>query len=87
MNQGFKLRLRRRSFHQRGDEMLAQGVLGFQYQAERRTSGTTALGGLPIYLDLSVKLGLTAAIRRFVRVAGAQGWLDLQMEPPAKLVG
>jgi len=59
--------------------MLAQGVLGFQYQAERGTSGTTALGGLPIYLDLAVKLGLTAAIRRFVRVAGAQGWLDLQM--------
>ena len=59
--------------------MLAQGVLGFQYEAERSSTGVTSLAGLPLYLDLIQGSGLTAAIRRHVRVAGRQGWLDVQM--------
>jgi hypothetical protein len=31
---------------------MAQGALPFQYEAETAASGVTALGGLPIYLDL-----------------------------------
>jgi hypothetical protein len=59
--------------------MLAQGVLGFQYEAEGSSVGLTSLAGLPLYLDLIQASGLGAAIRQQVRVAGTQGWLDLQM--------
>jgi hypothetical protein len=59
--------------------MLAQGVLGFQYEAERSRGGLTSLAGLPVYLELVHSIGLASAIRRHVRVAGAQGWLDIQM--------
>jgi hypothetical protein len=59
--------------------MLAQGVLGFQYEAEPASAGLTSLAGLPLYLDLIHAGGLAEAIRHHVRVAGAQGWLDLQM--------
>jgi hypothetical protein len=58
---------------------MAQGVLGFQYQAESSASGVTALGGLGVYLDLIKTSGLVLAIRNHVRVAGGQGWLDVQM--------
>src|SRR5271166_1603762 len=59
--------------------MLAQGVLGFQYEAETSSGGLTSLAGLPLYLDLIHASGLGTAIRQQVRVAGAQGWLDIQM--------
>ena len=59
--------------------MLPQGVLGFQYESEPSTAGLTSLGGLPLYLDLIQASGLAAAIREQVRVAGTQGWMDLQM--------
>ncbi|MFP5228910.1 MAG: hypothetical protein ACLGXA_14925, partial [Acidobacteriota bacterium] len=47
-----------------GCGMLPQGVLGFQYEAERSSTGVTSLAGLPLYLDLIQSSGLTAAIRR-----------------------
>lgn len=59
--------------------MLPQGVLGFQYEADRSSGGLTSLAGLPLYLELIQAIGLGAAIRQRVRVAGAQGWLDIQM--------
>src|SRR5271166_6580470 len=59
--------------------MLAQGVLGFQYEAETSSGGLTSLAGLPLYLDLIHASGLGAAIRQQVHVAGGQGWLDIQM--------
>jgi hypothetical protein len=62
-----------------GCVMLAQGVLGFQYEQDRSSSGLTSLAGLPLYLDLIQASGLGAAIRQQVGVAGTQGWLDLQM--------
>jgi hypothetical protein len=58
---------------------MAQGVLGFQYVSDRSNSGLTALGGLPVYMDMVEQSGLATAIRRHIRVAGPQGWLDLQM--------
>ena len=54
-------------------------MLGFQYEAEQSNHGLTALAGLPLYLDLIRERGLVATIRERVRLAGAQGWLDLQM--------
>jgi hypothetical protein len=59
--------------------MLAQGVLGFQYEEEGSSTGLTSLAGLPLYLDLVKASGLGAAIQEHVRLAGSQGWLDIQM--------
>jgi len=59
--------------------MLPQGVLSFQYEADRSSGGLTSLAGLPLYLDLVQASGLSGAIREHVRVAGRQGWLDMQM--------
>ena len=59
--------------------MVAQGVLGFQYESDFSNNGLTSLAGLPLYLDLIDASGLGAAIRQQVHVAGAQGWLDIQM--------
>jgi len=59
--------------------MLAQGLLGFQYEAEGSSAGLTWLAGLPLYLDLVKATDLGAAVREHVCVAGSQGWLDIQM--------
>lgn len=59
--------------------MVAQGLLDFQYEGDHASTGLTSLGGLPLYLDLIQGSGLAAAIREQVRVAGQQGWLDVQM--------
>ena len=48
-------------------------------KAESSSGGLTSLAGLPLYLDLVQASGLGAAIRQHVRVAGRQGWLDIQM--------
>ena len=40
---------------------MAQGILPFKYEKEKTPSGMTALGGLPVYLDLSTVSGLTAS--------------------------
>jgi hypothetical protein len=59
--------------------MVAQGVLDFQYESDCSTRGLTSLAGLPLYLDLIHASGFVGAIREHVRVAGSQGWLDIQM--------
>ena len=43
--------------------MVAQGLLGFQYEADPSSYGLTSLGGLPLYFDLIKASGLGAAIR------------------------
>jgi hypothetical protein len=37
---------------------MAQGVLPFKYEEEKRESGMTALAGLPVYLDLARGAGI-----------------------------
>jgi len=59
--------------------MVAQGVLDFQYEADSSTRGLTSFAGLPLYFELIKTSGLGEAIRRHVRAAGRQGWLDIQM--------
>jgi hypothetical protein len=59
--------------------MLAQGLLDFQYESDSSSHGLTSLAGLPVYFDLIKASGLGAAIRQHLRVAGVQGWLDIQM--------
>ena len=58
---------------------MAQGILPFQYEAEKTGSGMTALAGLPLYLELAHASGLVDVLRRKVRVAGSQGWDDAQV--------
>jgi hypothetical protein len=60
INQGDSLRLRIDNYHQRGAQMVPQGVLGFQYEADRSSGGLTSLAGLPLYLDLIEAIGLGA---------------------------
>ena len=38
---------------------MEQGVLPFKYEAEKKTTGMTALAGLPAYLDLTKVAGLS----------------------------
>jgi len=46
-----------KNYHQRGESIMAQGVLPFKYEGEKKTTGMTALGGLPAYLDLAQVIG------------------------------
>jgi hypothetical protein len=57
---------------------MPQGVLSYKYEEEKKTSGMTALAGLPVYLDLASVLGLGEHIRTHLQVK-AQGWTDEQM--------
>ena len=61
--------------------MMAQRALGFKYEQEPRDIGMTALGGLPLYLDLAHGLGLAASADKHlsVRTKNGQGWTDGQM--------
>jgi hypothetical protein len=59
---------------------MAQGVLPFKYESEKKTTGMTALGGLPAYLDLAQVIGLSKSVQKHLKVrAGGQGWTDAQM--------
>jgi hypothetical protein len=72
--------LTKQNYHQRGESIMAQGVLPFKYETEKKTTGMTALGGLPAYLDLAQVIGLSKSIQKHLKVrAGGQGWTDTQM--------
>jgi hypothetical protein len=72
--------LLRRFYHQRGEEIMAEGLLPFQYEVEKTNGGMTALAGLPIYLELSHLMGLRRLILDHVQARkGNQGWTDDQM--------
>lgn len=58
---------------------MPHGVLPFQYEADRRQAGMTALGGLPLYLELAHVMGLADSIRKHLSVRGTQGWSDVQV--------
>ena len=59
---------------------MAQGVLPFKYEAEKKTTGMTALAGLPVYLDLARVAGLSKSIEKHLKVRkGGQGWTDSQI--------
>ena len=56
---------------------MAQGLLSFKYELERKDTGMTALGGLPIYLDLASALGIGESIEKHLHIK-QQGWTDSQ---------
>jgi hypothetical protein len=72
--------LTKQNYHQRGESIMAQGVLAFKYETEKKTTGMTALGGLPAYLGLAQVIGLSKSIQKHLKLrAGGQGWTDTQM--------
>ena len=59
---------------------MAQGILSYQYEEEKGGSGLTALGGLPLYLDLFRAMGLSKSIGKHLGVrANARGWTDSEV--------
>jgi hypothetical protein len=67
-------------YHQRGETIMAQGILPFKYETEKNTTGMTALAGLPVYLDLARVVGLSKSIEKNLKVRKCgQGWTDSQI--------
>ena len=59
---------------------MAQGILPFQYEVDKKPGGMTGLAGLPLYLDFAHVMGLRRLIAQHVRARyGDQGWTDDQM--------
>ena len=59
---------------------MAQGPLPFQYEVEKKSTGMTALAGLPLYVEFFHVTGLRGLIAKHVNVHGrTQGWTDEQL--------
>ena len=59
---------------------MAQGILPFKYEEEKKTTGMTALAGLPLYLELAQKTGFGKLIQKHIKVReSGQGWTDSQI--------
>jgi hypothetical protein len=59
---------------------MAQSILPFKYETEKKTTGMTALSGLPVYMDLAKVLGLSRSIEKHLKIRkNGQGWTDSQM--------
>ena len=59
---------------------MAQGILPFKYEQEKKSTGMTALAGLPLYLELAQKTGLVRSISNHIKVReSGQGWTDGQI--------
>ena len=56
---------------------MAQGVLSFKYEGEKKDTGMTAMAGLPVYLDLTSVMGLNESIEKYLHIK-QQGWTDSQ---------
>ena len=59
---------------------MAQRGLPYEYEIKEGKCGMTAMGGLPVYLDLAAASGFLRAIDRHMKIrTGDQGWRDRQM--------
>lgn len=53
---------------------MAQGLLPFQHEIEKRDGGLTSLAGLPAYVEFAHMMGLGSLIAKHVQVRqGKQG--------------
>jgi hypothetical protein len=57
---------------------MPQGALPIQYEIDPKEHGLTALGGLPLYLELAHVSGLVESVRRNLSVRDS-GWSDVQV--------
>jgi hypothetical protein len=58
---------------------MAQGILPYKYEEDKKAAGMTSLAGLPLYLDLSFALGLPDSIGRHLTLRPSRGWTDSRM--------
>ncbi len=59
---------------------MGQGLLPFEYVRETRRAGSTALAGMPLYLELACAAGLWSSVSQRVRICSEeQGWTDEQV--------
>jgi len=59
---------------------MSQKTLPFKYEADKKESGITSLGGLALYSGLAHIVGLSKSVRDHIRVReGTQGWTDSQV--------
>ena len=59
---------------------MKQGLLAFQYEQEKGSTGMTGLSGLMTYVELMQAAGLRSSVERHVRLRErGQGWTDSQM--------
>ena len=58
---------------------MKQGLLAFQYEQEKGSTGMTGLSGLLTYVELMDAAGLRSSVERHVRLRECgQGWTDSQ---------
>ncbi|MBF0554622.1 MAG: hypothetical protein HQK96_08735 [Nitrospirae bacterium] len=56
---------------------MAQGILKYEYGKNESKSGMTALGGLPVYMDMAVSSGFLKLIDENLKICGGnQGWTE-----------
>ena len=56
---------------------MKQGLLAFQYEQEKGSTGMTGLSGLMTYVELMQAAGLRSSVERHVRLRErGQGWTD-----------
>lgn len=68
------------TYHQRGAKRMTQGALPFKYEEEKNGLGLTALGGLPVYLDMAQVMGLAKSIDEHVGIRReGRGYTDSQI--------
>lgn len=54
---------------------MSQGLLGFQYEVEKKESGLTAMAGLPVYLEFAHVMGLMGHLRTHLEISNDdEGW-------------
>ena len=59
---------------------MKQGLLAFQHEQEKGSTGMTGLSGLMTYVELMQAAGLRSSVERHVRLRErGQGWTDSQM--------
>lgn len=56
---------------------MAQGLLSFKYEQEKKETGLTFLAGLPLYMDLASAMGTGDSIEKHLHIKH-QGWTDRQ---------
>ena len=57
---------------------MKQGLLAFQYEQEKGSTGMTGLSGLMTYVELMQAAGLRSSVERHVRLRGERSGLDGQ---------
>lgn len=63
---------------QGAETIMTKTQLPFQYQAEKNSSGLTGFAGLPLYIELANKSGLTKHIAETMKTK-VRGWTDTEL--------